>query len=216
MKKKWRTKQEIALLRKQANISLQGLADMVYSTNSSLFRIEKLGYCTDETLARNISLILGVSFNNLFEEYDSFEETEKRWQQKIDGLYTATPTKESYSIIFLTTYDNYSTYQACVPTVWVGTGSNSMNELRINRKYETDSIIDYLDELKIKYAIVESEDDFVHFFYSTEEKKEAVALIASDCKIIDEISNPLEIQTDYSFVNRYGFADCYYINHLFV
>lgn len=216
MKKKWRTKQDITLLRANANISLQSLADMVYSTNSSLFRIEKLGYCTDDTLARNISLILGISFDDLFEEYDSFEETEKRWQERIDGLYSAIPKEENYSILFLTTYDNYSTYQACVPTVWVGTGSNSMYELRASRKYETDSITDYLNELKIKYAIVENEDDFVHFFYSAEENNETVALIASDCKVIDEISKPLEIQMDYPFVNRYGFVDCYFINHLFV
>lgn len=41
MKIKWKIKQNLLELRKNSELSLQELADAVYTTNTTLFRIEK-------------------------------------------------------------------------------------------------------------------------------------------------------------------------------
>jgi len=215
VKKKWKTKQDIGLLRKSKDLSLQQLAEMVFSTNTSLFRIEKLGYCTDELLAKKIAEVLDIPVENLFEEYDKDTANVDEWNKKIRALYATEPIADRYYVLFLTTYDDYSSYSACVPTAWIDVGSEIPNEKRTPRYYNGNEVRTYLESIGIKPAIVENEDDFIHFFYSTIDGVEAVALISFDNNVIKELGVPIEVRRDYPFENKQGFNDCYYLNKLF-
>lgn len=208
MKIKWRIKQDLLELRKNNGLSLQELANAVYTTNTTLFRIEKTGFCTDEVIAMNLANTFGIEFDDLFERFDSVNEYEQEYEEQIRELYSKNPQNEFYYVFFIKVLKRFKSYISYLPTVWSAMSNSDKTEIRKVRQYKVYEIKDYLIDCGYKPAIIDSYEAFVLFYSSLKEDETSVALIAADKGIIGELDEAQEILIDKMF-SVSGLKDCY-------
>lgn len=208
MKIKWRIKQNLLELRKNKQLSLQALAEAVYTTNTTLFRIEKTGFCTDEAIAVKLANVLGVEFDDLFEQFDTVIEYEHGYDIRVQDLYTLKPQYEYYYVFFIEVFEKYKSYISYLPTVWTAMSNSNSTELRRVRQYKFDEIKNYLVDCGHAPAIIDSYEAFVLFYSSLNVDETRVALIAADRGIIAELDEVQEVFVGKMF-SAYGLKDCY-------
>lgn len=208
MKIKWKIKQNLLELRKNSELSLQELADAVYTTNTTLFRIEKKGFCTDEAIAVNLANVFGIEFNDLFEQFDSVNEHEQEYEEQIQNLYSNKPQYEYYYVFFIKVFERFKSYISYLPTVWSAMSNSDKTEIRKVRQYRVNEIKDYLNDYGYNPAIIDSYEAFVLFYSSLKEDETCVALIAADRGIIGELDEVQEVLIDKMF-SVSGLKDCY-------
>ena len=119
MKSKWVLKKKLKDLREKAGLSMAALAEKTYTTNTTIFRIEKTGIVSDESLALILSQVLEVSFKDLYLEKNQEEEVLANWEHNLKAVYDVQPDKENtYYLAFVIRHDNGKTYQVASPTYW--------------------------------------------------------------------------------------------------
>ena len=112
MKSKWVLKKKLKDLREKAGLSMAALAEKTYTTNTTIFRIEKTGIVSDESLALILSQVLEVSFKDLYLEKNQEEEVLANWEHNLKAVYDVQPDKENtYYLAFVIRHDNGKTYQ---------------------------------------------------------------------------------------------------------
>ena len=105
MKKRYVLIADLRPIREKKNISLTELAENIFTTSTTLFRIEKRGYTGDRTLAEQLAKTLGYPFDQLFKEVDMSEEAGKKWKENIQKIYhNEMQQGEGYYLFFVTTY----------------------------------------------------------------------------------------------------------------
>lgn len=64
MKTRWILKKDLKTLRDRLGISMFALAKLAFTTDTTIFRIEKTGVVSDESLAHMLSDVLIIPFDN--------------------------------------------------------------------------------------------------------------------------------------------------------
>lgn len=207
MRNKWILRQNLSDLRMKQNLSMDALAQLAFTTNTTIFRIEKSGYITDFSLAEQIASVFGIPVSELCEFADGAARTEKQWQEQLDHPYQTEADPDCwYYLAFVRRYDKDGEYSVMSPTVWVSMDAGK--EIRMLPRFGSDGIVEHLAERGMKCAVVHDEIDLIFFYYGIPNNEERAALVRSD---IAETVYPHMVQKYRcdmnSLPNHYGFKD---------
>ncbi len=176
MRTKWVLKQNLAELRAARNLSMEALAELAYTTNTTIFRIEKSGFITDPTLAVKLASVFGVPFADFCSVSDSSAEMQEYWQEQINRPYQTEPDPESwYYLVFVRRYDNRGEYSVISPTKWKATENGK--ERRELTRFGPDGVIGHLEEYGVKCAVVHDVLALIYFYYGIPSNGERAALV---------------------------------------
>lgn len=209
MKKHWVLKQDLKRLRDSMKLSMAALAEVCYTTNTTIFRIEKTGIVFDELLAKKLSEVLNISFEDFFEEEYHENESLNRWDKHLKDVYHNHPDmNRTYYLVFVIKYEDGKNYQAISPTYWLSNNRDSFERRKII-KYYPDYITEHLAKYNIKCAVIRNEMDLIYFYYGLEDEKHTAMLICTDT--VKELY--LQLQTEYiveqkDLLDFCGFKDC--------
>ena len=64
MRDKWVLKHSLTDLRSSLGLSMEALAERAYTTNTTIFRIEKTGIIADPALAKTLASVFGLPVEN--------------------------------------------------------------------------------------------------------------------------------------------------------
>ena len=209
MKRRWVLKQDLKSLRDKMGLSMAALAELSFTTNTTIFRIEKTKIVSDESLAQKLSEVLNTSFEELYLEKHHEDEALAEWDRHLREVYQQqADTNRTYYLVFVTRYDGGKNYEAISPTYWLS-AVESTSERRKLLEYYPDAIIEHLREFDVRCAVVHNEMDLIYFYYGLEDEKRTAMLICTDTA--KEVYP--QLQTEY-FVERKdmsdfcGFKDC--------
>lgn len=209
MKRRWILKQDLKSLRNKTGLSIAVLAELSFTTNTTIFRIEKTRIVSDELLAKKLSEVLNTPFEELYLEKRHEDEALAEWNRHLREVYQEQPdTNRTYYLVFVTRYDGGKSYQAISPTYWLS-AVGVTSERRKILEYYPDAIIEYLEEFNVSCAVVHTKMDLIYFYYGLEDKKRTAMLICTDTA--KEVYP--QMQTEY-LVEREdmsdfcGFKDC--------
>lgn len=209
MKRQWVLKRNLKELRDKAGLSMAALAEKAFTTNTTIFRIEKTGIVSDESLAQILSQVLEVSFEDLYLERKQEEEALAKWEANLKAVYAEKPDKDrEYYLIFVIRHENGKSYQAVSPSYWVSM-ADAGSEWRELRQYYPDGVVEHLEEQDIKCAVIHDEMALIYFYYGLEDDRLTAALVNVD--IARTVYPGLE--TKYlvrpeQLVDFGGFKDC--------
>lgn len=209
MKRRWVLKQDLKCLRDKMGLSMAALAELSFTTNTTIFRIEKTKIVSDESLAQKLSEVLNIPFEELYLEKRHEDEALAEWDKHLKAVYQEQPDmNRTYYLVFVTRYDGGKKYQAISPTYWLSaTGGTS--ERRKLLEYYPDAVMEHLGEFNVRCAVVHSEMNLIYFYYGLEDEKWTAMLICTDTA--REVYP--QLKTEY-FVERKdmfdfcGFKDC--------
>lgn len=209
MKKHWVLKQDFKKLRDNMKLSMADLAESCYSTNTTIFRIEKTGIVFDELLAKKLSESFCIPFEELFEEKSHEDESLDKWNEHLKDVYRNLPDmNQTYYLVFVIKYDGGKNYRAISPTYWLSKSGDSFERRKII-KYYPDYILEHLAKFNMKCAVIHNEMDLIYFYYGLEDENYTAILICTDT--IKEFY--LQLQTEYfvkqkDLLDFCGFKDC--------
>lgn len=209
MKRKWVLKENLKNLREKAGLSMAALAEKTYTSNTTIFRIEKTGIVADESLAKILSQVLEISFEDLYLERKKEEEALEKWEQHLREVYDTRPDKDkAYYLAFVVRHDTGKTYQVASPTYWVDMSENDY-EWRELIPYHSDGILEQLDKHGVKCAVVHNEEALIYFYYGLEDGIVTASLIETDvAKILyPKLKTRYHVRPD-ELTNYCGFCDC--------
>ena len=209
MKRKWVLRKGLKELREKAGLSMAALAEKAYTTNTTIFRIEKTGIVSDELLAVTLSQVLEVSFEDLYLEHRQEEEALAKWEQNLKAVYEVHPDKNrSYYLAFVIRQDGGKSYQVASPTYWTEMSENDY-EWRELIQYHPDGIIEKINEFGVKCAAIHDEESLVYFYYGLDDEMVTAALI--DVKVVSTLYPRLrtryQVRPD-ELIDCFGFCDC--------
>lgn len=209
MKRRWVLKQDLKSLRDKMGLSMAALAEQSFTTNTTIFRIEKTRIVSDESLAQKLSEVLNTPFEELYLEKRHEDEALAEWDRHLREVYQQQPdTNRAYYLVFVTRYDGGKSYEAISPTYWLSAVGGT-SECRKILEYYSDAIIEHLGEFDVRCAVVHNEMDLIYFYYGLEDEKRTAMLICTDTA--KEVYP--QLQTEY-LVEREdmsdfcGFKDC--------
>ena len=180
MKRKWFLKKDLKELREKAGLSMAALAEKTYTTNTTIFRIEKTGIVSDESLALILSQVLEVSFEDLYLEQKQEEEALAKWEHNLKAIYDVQPDKEkSYYLAFVVRQDNGKAYQVASPTYWTAMCEDGY-EWRELIQYHPDGIIEQINKFGTKCAAIHDVDSLIYFYFGLEDGVLTAALIDAE------------------------------------
>lgn len=180
MKSKWVLKKGLRELREKAGLSMAALAEKTYTTNTTIFRIEKTRIVSDESLAVTLSRVLEVSFEDLYLEQKQEEEALAKWEHNLKAVYEIQPDKEkSYYLAFVIRRDNGKTYQVASPTYWTAMCEDGY-EWRELIQYHPDGIIEQINKSGTKCAAIHDEESLIYFYYGLEDDVLTAALLDTE------------------------------------
>lgn len=209
MKRKWVLKMCLKELRERKRLSMTALAEKVYTTNTTIFRIEKTGIVSDESLALNLSKVLEVPFEDLYLEHRQEEEALAKWEQNLKAVYNIRPDKDKcYYLIFVIRHEGGKTYQVVSPTYWIEMSRNGY-EWRKLIQYHPDGIIEKLNESGVKCAAIHDEESLIYFYYGLDDGTVTAALI--DVIVVDTLYPRLRTRYQVrpkEMTDCFGFCDC--------
>ena len=180
MKRQWVLKRNLKELRDKAGLSMAALAEKAFTTNTTIFRIEKTGIVSDESLAQILSQVLEVSFEDLYLERKQEEEALAKWEANLKAVYAEKPDKDrEYYLIFVIRHKNGKSYQAVSPSYWVSMADVG-SEWRELQQYYPDGVVEHLEEQDIKCAVIHDEMALIYFYYGLEDDRLTAALVNVD------------------------------------
>lgn len=209
MKKQWVLKQALKKLAWKYEIIYGNSSWLCFTTNTTIFWIEKTGIVFDKSLAKMISEIFNIPFDELFKEECHENEVLNNWNRHLCEVYKKHPEMNSmYYLGFVTRYDGGKSCQAISPTYWLSDSGDSFEWRRII-KYYPDSIIEHLGKFDIKCAVIHNQMDLIYFYYGQDDEIQTAMLICTD--IINELY--LQMETEYlveqkDLFDSCGFKDC--------
>lgn len=209
MKKRYVLIADLRPIREKKNISLTELAENIFTTSTTLFRIEKRGYTGDRTLAEQLAKTLGYPFDQLFKEVDMSEEAGRKWKENIQKIYhNEMQQGEGYYLFFVTTYQGGEQYTAFSPSYWCRADEND-KEIRSLRAYCSRGIKDYLEDAGVAVAVANEVLDTIHFYYGLKDEEEQAILIR--CDLLK--NRPKYCKKEYTIepgqmIEKYGIRDC--------
>lgn len=209
MRRCWVLKQDLKSLRDKMGLSMAALAELSFTTNTTIFRIEKTRIVSDEALAKKLAEVLNTPFEELYLEKRHEDEALAEWNRHLREVYQKRPdTSQTYYLVFVTRYDGGKNYQAISPTHWLS-AVGVTSERRKLLEYYPDAIIEHLGEFNVNCAVVHNEMDLIYFYYGLEDKKRTAMLICTDTA---KGVYP-QLQTEYLVAREdmsdfCGFKDC--------
>lgn len=209
MKSKWVLKKNLKDLREKAGLSMVALAEKTYTTNTTIFRIEKTGIVFDESLALTLSQVLEVSFEDLCLEQKHEEEALAKWERNLKAVYEVQPDEEkNYYLAFIIRQDNGKTYQVASPTYWTAMSEDGY-EWRELIQYHPDGIIEQLNKFGLKCAAIHDEETLVYFYYGLEDGVLTAALIDTETvsALYPKMRTKYQIRPE-EMTDCCGFCDC--------
>lgn len=188
---------------------MAALAEKTYTTNTTIFRIEKTGIVSDESLAATLSQVLEVSFEDLYLEHRQEEEALAKWERNLQAVYEVHPDKNSsYYLAFVIRQDGGKTYQVASPTYWTEMSENGY-EWRELIQYHPDGIIEKLNESGVKCAAIHNEESLIYFYYGLDDG--AVTAVLIDTNVVSTLYPRLrtryQVRPD-ELTDCFGFCDC--------
>lgn len=210
MRIKWKLKHELSDLRKEEKISLQKLAEEVFSTNTTLFRVEKTGVVNDEELAKQLAAYFNINFEEFVEKIDTSEDSVDEWEKQIKELFTRKPdAKLIYCLFFVTIFDQGKSYVSLTPTYWKAFADNNDSEIRNIALYEPNGIKEHLIEQGVDVAVAYDEMDLIYFYYGSTDEYERAIMVPKElaASVLRNFKEVKEIKID-TMINKYGFKDC--------
>lgn len=209
MKRKWVLKENLKELREKSGLSMAALAEKTYTTNTTIFRIEKTGIVSDELLARTLSQALEVPFEELYLEHKQEEEALAKWEQNLKAVYEVQSDKgKSYYLLFVIRENRGKTYQVASPTYWKAMCDNGY-EWRELIQYHPDGIVEQLNKSGIKCAAIHDEESLIYFYYGLNDGVVTAALI--DVEVVKTLYPKLQIRYQVKpneMMDYCGFCDC--------
>lgn len=158
---------------------MEALAALAYTTNTTVFRIEKTGVITDRALAEKLASIFGFSFEAFCAEDFASVKMEKEWERQTKRPYLTQPnTDGNYYLVFVKRYEKDGEYSVISPTSWVKTENGK--ERRRLCVFGPDDIIEHLAEYGVKCAVVHDTLALIYFYYGISENEERAALVRTD------------------------------------
>ena len=209
MKSKWVLKKKLKDLREKAGLSMAALAEKTYTTNTTIFRIEKTGIVSDESLALILSQVLEVSFKDLYLEKNQEEEVLANWEHNLKAVYDVQPDKENtYYLAFVIRHDNGKTYQVASPTYWTAMCEDGY-EWRELIQYHPDGIIEQINKSGSKCAAIHDEESLIYFYYGLEDGVLTAALIDTETvsALYPKLKTKYQIRPE-EMIDCCGFCDC--------
>jgi len=209
MKRQWVLKRNLKELRDKAGLSMAALAEKAFTTNTTIFRIEKTGIVSDESLAQILSQVLEVSFEDLYLERKQEEEVLAKWEANLKAVYDEKPDKNrEYYLIFVIRHENGKSYQAVSPSYWVSMADGG-SEWRKLQQYYPDGVVEHLKEQDIKCAVIHDEMALIYFYYGLVDDRLAAALVNVDIArtVYPELRTKYLVQPE-QLVDIGGFKDC--------
>ena len=207
MKSKWILRCNLTDLRAKHGLSMEALAKLAYTTNTTIFRIEKTGFIADYTLAERLASIFDVPFVSFCSVDFVSDKISSEWEKQIEKPYLTQPDTESdYYVVFVRRYEKFSEYSAVSPTSWAGFENG--RECRKLLAFKSEGIIEHLAECGVRCAVVNDSLSLIDFYYSIPNNNECAALIKTD--VADSIYHNLvkEYVCDVKkLFSRYGFND---------
>ena len=207
MRKKWVLKKSLTELRAAKSLSMEALAEQAFTTNTTIFRIEKTGTTSDLNLAEKLASIFGVPFAEFWSYSSSFDEMEKSWKTQIECPYqTKSDPQKWYYLVFVRRYDRRGEYSVISPTRWVDMDGGM--EHRKLTHFAPDGVIEHLNEYGVRCAVVHDFLALIYFYYGIPANSERAALVCTD---VAESVYPGLVK-DYlcktsSLPNHYDFKD---------
>ncbi len=209
MKRKWVLKKDLKELREKTGLSMAALAEKTYTTNTTIFRIEKTGIVSDKSLAVILSQVLEVSFEDLYLEHKQEEEALAKWEQNLKAVYEVHPDKNrSYYLAFVIRQDGGKSYQVASPTYWIEMSENGY-EWRELIQYHPDGITEQLNESGVKCAVIHDEESLIYFYYGLDDGAVTAALIDVNAvsMLYPRLRTRYQVRTD-EMTDCFGFCDC--------
>lgn len=209
MKTRWILKKDLKTLRDRLGISMSALAKLAFTTDTTIFRIEKTGVVSDESLAHMLSDVLEIPFDKLYMKKCQEEEAKVEWERNLKEVYETQPNfNKVYYVAFVTRYECGKNYHVLSPTNWISTAEGS-SELRGLVEYYPNGIIEYLEKQSVKCAVVHDEISLIYFYYGLEDMKQTAMLIGTDIakEIYPHLKTNYLVKED-DMVDCCGFNDC--------
>ncbi len=209
MKKQYILKESLLSLRKKAGLSLAELAEKAYTTNTTVFRIEKSGVVSDISLAHSISEALSIPFNDLFIESHKSSEALYEYEKRIKAVYNEKAIEsQSYYLVFLIRYDEGKSYRAVSPTRWVSMVNGSA-EMREIEQYYPNGLAERLKTMGIKCVVIHDEMSLIYFYYGMDDRKLYAMLIDVNIAsaLFPHLKTIYQVNCD-DLIDIGGFNDC--------
>lgn len=209
MKRKWVLKKNLKELREKAGLSMAALAEKTYTTNTTIFRIEKTRIVSDESLAVTLSRVLEVSFEDLYLEQKQEEEALAKWEHNLKAVYEVhSDQNRSYYLAFIIRQDGGKTYQVASPTYWTGMSEDGY-EWRELIQYHPDGIMEQLNESCVKCAAIHDEESLIYFYYGLKDGVLTAALIDTETvsALYPKLRTKYQVKPE-KMTDCCGFRDC--------
>lgn len=207
MRDKWVLKHSLTDLRSSLGLSMEALAERAYTTNTTIFRIEKTGIIADPALAKTLASVFGLPVEDFCSVDFASDRMKTEWSRQIERPYSTTPDPEAwYYLVFVRRYEKFGEYSAISPTSWVR--NENGKERRRLMVFGSDGIIEHLAEYKVKCAVVHDSLALIYFYYGIPDNEERAVLVRTD--VADSVYPRLvkEYLCDMnSLPNHYDFKD---------
>lgn len=179
MRDKWILKKDLTELRAARKLSMEALAELAFTTNTTIFRIEKTGIIADPGLAEKLASIFDIPFDEFCAGAFASDRAAEKWAADLERPYLTTPDADSsYYLVFVRRYEKHGEYSVISPTVW--TGFEGTRERRRLMVLSPEGIAEHLAEYGLRCAVVHDTISLIYFYYGIESGEERAALVRTD------------------------------------
>lgn len=172
-------KRSLTELRSSLGLSMEALAQRAYTTNTTIFRIEKTGVIADPALAETLASVFGIPLEDFCSVDYATDRMQADWKRQIERPYlTKADTESWYYLVFVRRYEKFGEYSAVSPTSWVR--NENGKERRRLMAFGPEGIIEHLAGYGVKCAVVHDTLALIYFYYGIPDNTERAVLIRTD------------------------------------